>query len=257
MPGMPYHLEKGPLLSVLDTFCNSGSDARLLEALKRLRSNVPLVEIGAFDSPSLFHATYPWPFDDPTHLAWHFNHHWLGDLAQNDSTTGTQTGHWQNYTGPVEPIVRETLTRALELVLGVRHEPAELNPTATRHWTIDFWWKCPQPWFEGWVTWRRIGEGGHVTVILATPSDDGVVLRIPATEAKPVLADVASESEGSWLITSEKHTQAVQVTTVWSRNGVKAFPTTWTTDDDDIVTLTPKFGSGGTHDGGWPYTGTK
>ena len=48
MPGMPYHLEKGPLLSVLDSFFNGGSTDRLRTALTELRQNVPLSQVGQF-----------------------------------------------------------------------------------------------------------------------------------------------------------------------------------------------------------------
>jgi hypothetical protein len=262
MPGMPYHLEKGPLLSVLDAFCNQGSKPRLQGALKALRRGDPLTSIGAFDSPNLFSPSLPWPFDQPPSLVDHFNHHWLGHQALNGHTDGTQTGHWQNYIGPVEAIVRETLIRALELALGVPHLPSDLDPVATRHWSIDFWWKCPQPWFEGWVTWRKTGDGtdlddGHVTVIFATPSDDGVVLRQPAAEATLAPEAVTHATEGSWLISADLHTQAVQLTATWTRNGVILFPTTWTIDSDTVRTLSPKFGSGGAKNGGWPYEGPK
>jgi hypothetical protein len=255
MPGMPYHLEKGPLLSVLDAFCNKGSDARLVTALVNLRNGARLTDIGAFDSPNLYHPTFPFPFGSKADLVGHFEKHWLGKGSLNSATAGKQTGHWQFYKGPVETIMRETLIRALELALGVPHDPLDKTPTPTRHWTIDFWWKCPQPWFEGWVTWRNATTGGKVTVIFATPSDDGVVLRQPATEANPAPAAVTQASEGSWLISSERHRQELQVTVAPTSVGAVIFPTTWTVDDDKIVTVSPWFGSGGTKDGGWPYKG--
>ena len=255
MPGMPYHLEKGPLLSVLDAFCNTGTDARLVTALVALRNGARLTDVGAFDSPNLYHPSFPFPFGNKADLVGHFETHWLGKGSLNASTKGKQTGHWQFYKGPVESIMRETLIRALELALGVPHKPNDKAPVPTRHWTIDFWWKCPQPWFEGWVTWRNAPTGGKVTVIFATPSDDGVVLREPLTEADEVLAPVTSATEGSWLISSERHRQELQLTVVPTSVGAVIFPTTWTVDDEKIVTVSPWFGSGGTKDGGWPYKG--
>lgn len=257
MPGMPYHLEKGPLLSVLDAFVNTGSDERLVNALKKLRAGAPLTSIGPFDSPNLYHPSFPFPYRQQADLVAHFNNHWLGQAPLNANTDGRQTGHWQFYTGPVEEIVRETLIRALELVLGVRHDPNDAAPQPTRHWTIDFWWKCPQPWFEGWVTWRNTKSAGHVTVIFATPSDDGVVLRNPTAEATSVPPDVTNATEGSWLISSKTHTQVLQLTAVWTPLGKLVFPSTWTTDPGPVVTLSPKLGSGGAANGGFPYQGPR
>jgi hypothetical protein len=289
MPGMPYHLEKGPLLSVLDDFCNRGDDQRLLRALGRLRAGDRLRDIGAFDSPNLYNPAWPWPYDAEPNLADHFDDHWLGRPGPD---------HWLFYTGPVEAIMRETLIRAIELAMGVVHEPENFEPTvATRHWTIDFWWKCPQPWFEGWITWRRINCGcedpdddhedcsrGHVIVLFATPSDDGVVLDDPTAEATLVGPNVTHASEGSWLIAAAKHERVNLVdvppevleelasdldlvTSVYTREGFVIYPTRWTIDNsdgngnvdvshaDDIVVVQPRFGSGGARNGGYPYRG--
>jgi hypothetical protein len=262
---MPYHLEKGPLLSVLDDFFNSGSKTRLITALKELRAGVDLTSIGVFDSPNLYTytapdgtvKTYPYPYDSQPHLVAHFNEHWLG----NPSPWPGQTAHWQFYKGPVEKIIRETLERAIELVLGLPHGGSldGLRLADLRKWPIDFWWKCPQPWFEGWVTWRRIGStSGHVTVIFATPADDGVVLRTPATEATEATDGVVTASEGSWLISPKQHDQTVQTTVIPTPSGAVIFPTTWTDDDNYVVkTYVPNFGSGGAQDGGKPYQGSK
>jgi hypothetical protein len=256
MPGMPYHLEKGPLLSVLEDFCNRGPEARLVKALKELRAGTPLPDVGPFDSPNLYWPRFPWPYQNPGQLIAHFNDHWLGIPP----TSTTHTGHWQFYEGPVEDIMRETMIRALELVLGVDHDPADEAPVPTRHWLIDFFWKCPQPWFEGWVSWRKLGQGwseGKVTVIFATPADDGVVLRDPRREADLVPNQVANGSEGSWLVSSALHTQNVQLTVVPTSSGSVIFPTTWTVDTPNIVVVAPRFGSGGSKNGGMPYTGPK
>lgn len=253
MPGMPYHLEKGPLLSVMDDFFNTGPRARLVTALSRLRAGDPLTDIGPFDSPNLYSALFPNPYKTQADLVAHFNDHWLGI----PDTGSPNTGHWQFYKGPVEDIMRETLIRAMEVALGVPHDPFDKKPVPTRHWPIDFWWKCPQPWFEGWVSWRQGSGCEKVTVIFATPADDGVVLRNPAAEATPAPVRVTTETEGSWLISAKTHGQHVQVTVVPTGEGIVVFPTMWTVDVDDVVTLVPKFGSGGARDQGMPYTGAR
>jgi hypothetical protein len=53
MPGMPYHLEKGGWLSVLDDYLN-GRPGRSAEVLERLRDGAtPVPETGFLDSPAL------------------------------------------------------------------------------------------------------------------------------------------------------------------------------------------------------------
>jgi hypothetical protein len=219
-----------------------------------------LVDIGPFDSPNLYSVNHDWPYKNADQLKEHFNRHWLGHPPPfNPLTAGTQTGHWQFYKGPVEAIIRETLIRAIELVLGLAHgDPVPNQPK--RHWPIDFWWKCPQPWFEGWVTWRQDPGGngsGHVTVIFATPSDDGVVLLEPGKEARPVANVVTKETEGSWLVSSVRHIRTNQLTVVATSSGQVVFPTSWINDSDAVGVVSPRFGSGGASDGGFPYQGGK
>ena len=90
-------------------------------------------------------------------------------------------------------------------------------------------------------------------MLFATPSDDGVVLRRPAAEAAPAPAAVLHETEGSWLISAERHTQTTQLTVAATPRGQIVFPTTWTVDVGPVVALAPWFGSGGARDGGLPY----
>ena len=114
MPGMPYHLEKGPLLSVLDSFCNTGSTQRLTTALVQLRNGASLPQIGVFDSPNLYSNAFQYPFRNRDELVAHFNDHWLGIPPGTDPWTG----HWRNYKGPValkglpDPILLHSLRPA-------------------------------------------------------------------------------------------------------------------------------------------------
>ncbi len=108
-----------------------------------------------------------------------------------------ETGFWQQYFGDVDSILRETLATAIEQALGLPRPPADvvaslrdvtaddhqervaeyrkvLQPyvdgaKTPRHLPLEIFWKCPQRWWEGWVTWR-VGDGtGQVTVVLCTP----------------------------------------------------------------------------------------
>ena len=132
-----------------------------------------------------------------------------------------ETGYWQDYHGDVEGIFRETLRRAIEVSLGIDHnkaiDPAPDAVNGTRHWPIEFFWKCGQPWWEGWVTWRRNADGtGQVTVVLATPTTNDDVLPDPTTGRKlpdfeidpqSTLDNNEERNQGMWVVTHNKHAE--------------------------------------------------
>ena len=78
MSGMPYHLEKGPIISVLEAFAN-GTAKELGVALTKLRNGDPLVEIGVVDSKTLKSKTFAYQWL----LVHHINKHWLGMTKTN------------------------------------------------------------------------------------------------------------------------------------------------------------------------------
>ena len=97
------------------------------------------------------------------------------------------TGFWFQYFGDVDAIVRETLIRSIEVSLGLDHdqEPGPDGPPFQL--PIELFWKCPQRWFEGWVSWRwdaRHGTG-QVTTMLATPGSGKPVLEHPQLGQDP------------------------------------------------------------------------
>lgn len=197
MPGpMPYYLEKGPAMSVLEDFVNTPSP-RLATALDRLRARHPdgrpkhrVVDCGAFDTPAL---SFTQPSSDPGQpgTKWdsekwkrHMNRHWFGlidraghhyDPAQATSITEAKSW-WVNYFGAdVEGIVRETLIRAVETAYRIDHGGPLPPNGSVEPWPIELFWKCGQAWFEGWVTWRQLPGPGHrglVTTLLCTPAED-------------------------------------------------------------------------------------
>jgi hypothetical protein len=228
MPGsMPFHLEKGPYLSVLESFCNDDRD-RLVAALASLRDpSQPVPEIGRIlESPAIVTPQYPAPV-----LKTHLYGDWFGFTRDRSGAWSTSqdafhpvanrtTGYWGDYYGDVESIFRETLRRAAEVSLGIDHT-APVNaavPAAngTRHWPIEFFWKCGQPWWEGWVTWRHDSGGGRgqVTVVLATPSTPDDVLRNPTAgrHGPDYVEDPTStrhngqeRKQGMWVVTHTDH----------------------------------------------------
>jgi hypothetical protein len=87
------------------------------------------------------------------------------------STNRTTTGWWKGWQGDAHEIVSETMQRAFQISLGV-DDPK--NPPSTSQvkqcWPISVIWMCGAPMFQGFVSWDKVGNEGHVTVILATPA---------------------------------------------------------------------------------------
>ncbi len=140
-------------------------------------------------------------------------------------TPPKSTGYWTSYQGDVESIVRLTLIRALEVSLGVQHDPGGTPVVPTRHWPIDITWKCAQAWFEGWVWWRRIGPSGVVILVFATPSSGtGVYKDIGAGKLGPANplgyrnpvgdrenldgSGLDTRNQGMWVISHEGNDQS-------------------------------------------------
>lgn len=264
MSGMPYHLEKGPILSVLEAFANQDYK-RLAAAVDALRAGVALVDVGVVNSTTLQGGPHP----TVAALVDHINRHWLGMTRQGgswvpqppfDPQHPTTTGHWQHYHGPVEAILRETFIRAAEVSIGIDHgAPVPRHPR--RQWPVEFFWKCPQPWFEGWVTWRRSsGACGQVTVVLATPADTGVVLDSPVNgrdcTVNPVSTDDgkgATASQGMWVVTATKHLQASVPSTAPGALGQWALPAAIWHGTGPVVTVAPAEKDGGVAPHGRPY----
>ena len=190
--GMPYHLEKGPTLRLLELYLNR-SAGEMQQLLDKLRAS----KGAAAASPK---AGLEWILDDPPTVggqSWWANPQMaardpqnLGGLTlRNDlitkwfgwtvDTAGVwsgpdpnkpTTGYWIGYRGDVEAIVRRALTWSLELALGL--DPGETKRGRPKDpLTIELFWKCPAPWFEAWVVPRR--DLRCVTVLLVTPSHLG------------------------------------------------------------------------------------
>lgn len=269
---MPFHLEKGPYLALLESFCNT-DQARLTKALTKLRDpNVPIPELGPFDSTNLRGPLSPTVLKECMYRDWFgftFDQQtgrWSSTQMQYDARWHPTTGFWYQYYGDVEKILRETFTRAAEVSLGLDHDAEAPAAGAPRHWPIEFFWKCGQPWWEGWVTWRREADGrGQVTVILATPSTGDPVLRDPTTGRHS--ADYAlspsgtrqpsstERTQGMWVITHKNHEERVVLSTTPSGSGDWPLPTLGVAYHgvDGVVVVQPSFADGGTQLGGYPY----
>ena len=288
MVGMPYHLEKGPWLTILEDYLNGerGRSYRFLVELRGLRdTGGRMRDIAFLDTPALD--------SDPENATpelrrKHLGDDWFGgagnkagfpaallskltrerrdgepdvvalldptDADGSDITTARElrafahrvaetiertegarlngwpaTGFWFQYFGDVDAIVRETLIRSIEVSLGLDHDETPADGRTDRWLPIELFWKCPQRWFEGWVSWRwDAGHGsGQVTTMLATPGSGKPVLEHPGLGQAPLGEPTAVTAEpltgpsgpppdgdgphlqpkGLWVVTHREHAQ--------------------------------------------------
>jgi len=262
--GMPYHLEKGPMFATIEAVYYN--KALLRQFLYDLWHGKALGSHGVLSSPS---ADSPNPTDPNATGAdrlQSMRHSWFGDVLgggpqppwggphpDRPGKTFT-TGYWAFYYGNVRQIVTETLTRAAEVSLGVARpaDPltAPMPPDNTRHWPVELFWKCGQPRFEGWVTWRDDEEGrtGQVTVIFATPGTPDTVYTKPAKGADPVEGITASGFQGMWVCAHSDHRRYIMVGSIPTPIGdwhVPKSEVVFTRGEGPVGTWAPKYGLGG------------
>lgn len=263
MAGMPYHLEKGPIFSTIEALYND--PVRLRRLLHDLWvGQSPLGAHGVLTSPSADDTQNPTSANatGSKRLA-SMLAQWFGEVGGQPQLpwsmpNNLSTGYWSRYYGDVRRIVGETLMRAGEVALGVdrpsQPPPASASPpTGSRHWSVEFFWHCGQPRFEGWVTWREHPDelGGQVNVIFSTPATPDLVLRRPgdeATKITPATPGAWDRWQGMWVCSHEDHPQYRVITVLPTPQGQWLVPIStvlYTQGTGAIGTWAPKFGSGG------------
>ena len=221
MPGgMPYQLEKGPYFAVAETMLDFGGSAEARYALLTLmRAGTNPDQLPTLDSTNLNVG----PLSTADARRDHMDTHWFGKRRPSpaapwqvqpplDQAHPIPTGFWHNWYGDADGIVAQTFIRAVEVSLGLEHESTD---APIRFWPIEIFWRCPAPWFEGWVTWRGTSDAGHVTVHLHTPSHDQSALLLSPTRGAPdntrhdyEYEPVACNMEkGMWVIAHEQQQQ--------------------------------------------------
>ncbi len=225
---MPYTLTKGPLLTLLENTMNP-----LDAAARQVRDNA-LIDLR---NPQKRITEIPWVTSAAVagvalpqgSLDLRLEKDWFGRRLVNGQwqdqgpyVAGRTTGYWIGYYGDVESVLREGVIRAIEVSLGIEHGDAPTN--ATRQWPVNVEWKCPNPYFEVWVTWRRHraseatqAEQGQVTMLIATPPDKvNRLVTDPRFPPDPPLPrrlqplpepTVAETGQGMWLVAHEHHRQ--------------------------------------------------
>jgi hypothetical protein len=194
---MPYHLEKGRYLQLIEDTLNEGIEAvvdnnsavtfngllRRYSMLKYMREVVarPCDPVNG-EEPDGGMLMWPGTMKDADIGFPMFRimaEEWFGYRVRPDGTLDTQrhpnrpTGMWDGYQGNVERILATSLIRAIEVSLGLKHDDPVPTGAPPRSWPIYFFLKCQQPFFESWVTWQchsaNRRAAGQVTVIWATP----------------------------------------------------------------------------------------
>jgi hypothetical protein len=299
---MPYHLEKGHFLLLLEDTLNEGIEAivdnddevtfpgllrrySMLEYMRGVVARPCDRNDGEQADGSLLH----WPSwmtdaDVGYGIFRIVAEKWFGYTLAADGSLDTKrhplkpTGMWDGYQGNVERILATAFVRAIEVSLGLEHGAPIPNGAPPRSWPIYFFFKCQQPFFEGWVTWQchsvNRRAAGQVTVILATPGHNHPVSDHPIPidhngdhkddliptlrndgefAVEPVSAPAADAGgephQGVWVITHRDHKKLTvfdtSVPSAYLEWGPPLLPIIAPDDFCDVVTVQPAARSGG------------
>jgi len=221
---MPYHVEKGPTLTLIEKHLNTVGNK--VDILGRMRAQ----DDANSGTTNWLSTAMPSLWQDQTLLArapstlTNIEKAWFGVGAPTGAT-------WVGYSGDVNRIVRRGLRWALEVSLNLKpYDPLPSVTSAPAGAPIELFWICGIHWFETWVI-QRPGPGGRiVTVIFLTPAHEGAVVSttplataattragggypVPSLEPDylrvafpPTDTAAAGRSHASWVVTHAQHT---------------------------------------------------
>jgi hypothetical protein len=124
---MPYVIDVGPYISVLEHRLNT--PAKRAQILADLRGSKLVWEIAGLDSQNLnTPATPTKPASTAAQRIATFNQLWFGMKQDaggrwNPQPNAFPTGHWNGFQGDTHEILRQGLICAIEVSLGVDHQP--------------------------------------------------------------------------------------------------------------------------------------
>jgi hypothetical protein len=205
-PGlMPYYLEKGPMLLLMENAVNQSPAVRrdALEVLRRAEGQPQSIDWVDQVIPAFWALDAVAKFPNPLYA--HVLEDWFG-YVQDPQTQewhpgqGQTTGYWVDYQGDVNSIVRRALIWALEMSLGLAHtdaDPHTQQPVVhLQAAPVELLWICNTNWFETWVIQRPTGVNNRlVTVLFATPGHLGAeVSKTPIASSLTVLPGGASHA---------------------------------------------------------------
>jgi hypothetical protein len=249
-----------------------------IEMLDGLRTGVGLADLAGFDSTNL--GTKPDPAtgyggsgdrQDKELRIKHMNEDWFG-MQQNPSKkwrkrSAPRTGFWSDYKGDPESILRDGMTRAIEVSLGIPPGEEPDICCLERRWPIDIYWLCQGPWFQCWVLWREsdtTASEGHVTLLITTPAATGfpltpkitrplVINDPPYTDpeyASPPPAGARRNRRGMWVVGHEDYRKRVVCSTGGSGQGEIIMPgIRWQAAGDVVCVAPAEWEAGVLHDG--------
>jgi hypothetical protein len=274
MPGMPYVVEVGAVLSALTDYFKE--EKHLQDTLNDLRDDTKRL-------PALLTSVGAKP-----EIVQHFAKDWLGyqstapmtQQANFDPTSPKTTGWWTAWYGDAEGILRETMIRAIEVALGIPHDgdPQE----NTQCWRMTFTWTCAAPMLQGWVYWwdfdynANSGPGGNgsgngnghsndgiVNVIFSTPGNGHPLFATPyrsGTDDPPDYNDnptsALGDEYGLWVIGEDRMEVRLPDSSNFMGLSHGVIPEPWPDffhTSGDTVTVSPAEVDGGVKHAGDPF----
>ena len=299
---MPYHLEKGHFLLLLEDTLNQGIEAVVdddsiasFPGLERRYSMLDYMrgvlarpcDVRHGESPDGSSLRWPGWMSDQAVSFGAFEivaTEWFGYRIRPDGRLDTEprpnkpTGMWDGYQGNVERIMANVLVRCIEVSLGLDHDAPIPDGPPVRAWPLYFFFKCQQPFFEGWVTWQchsvHRRAAGQVTVIFATPGHNHPVSDHPVPivangehrdhliptlrndgefRENPTTASAADSNgdphQGVWVVTHRDHKKLnvfdSSVPSAYQEWGPPLLPIVAPENFCDVVTVQPAARSGG------------
>ncbi|MEY2458974.1 MAG: hypothetical protein QOG30_804 [Acidimicrobiaceae bacterium] len=260
--GMPYHLEKGPFYSLAESVVN-GSKADRYSILQLIRANKPLTDVTGpgwmLSSTTLQSPFTPTPADIAAHGQDFMGGKYKSGTFVPDPAMGGSTVGFRNYNGDIEGIFRTTFIRGIEVSLGLKRDELLENqdPANARFWPIEYVWKCPIGWVEGWVRWQRAPDGsGHVNISLLVPAHgQGILERVEDGRNAVKEPKTCTDANGMWVITHRRNKPTYTKRVDWSEFGVWFMPTFGPVYEGvgPIVTVAPSEADGGVKPYGRAY----
>jgi hypothetical protein len=222
--GMPYYIEKGPSLRLMESALNRPKEQREQLRQRICDESLPLEKW--FLDDELWNTSPARKRSDEkgVKVEEDIARQWFGYTEEGGKwvkkppppPAQEPTGYWIAYRGEVDRIVRRTLCWALQISLGCDEaglddagKPVKGNGGRPDPWDIELFWNCPANWFEGWVISRPIAPPGLppnpkpptrglVTVIFMTPAHKG------SQVAKSPLAVSAKATTGARTVPSSE-----------------------------------------------------
>jgi hypothetical protein len=258
---MPYNLERGPYLAMLEDLINR-EPWRCLDSLRD--PDKPVTALLRDPPVPIPHG----PYHNTAQLADHIDTDWFG-IEPGPGDGPPTSRYWYYWRGDAQAIVRETIIRAIEIALGLDHGEVERN-ASRRQWRVSLLTACGIRWFEGWLSWRQTGTApanGHVVVFLLTPTHgkpaEPTLLRptasTPASPHRPyeVNPHRAEGDQGLWAVGSvlERRIDPQPASAQWVAPGQFPRPHLGPTyvGEGAVVVVAPPEDQGGVLPEGRPY----